>query len=59
MKNFYCSRCNIPSKSCLIVNTKKMIMIIFFYVPNVHLSVARFLKKLLNQNLENLFQSVC
>ena len=36
-----------------------MIVIIFFYVPNVHLSAVRFLKKLLNQNLENLFQSVC
>ena len=46
-------------RGCLIVNMKKITMIIFFYVPNVHLSVARFLKKLLNQNLENLFQSVC
>jgi len=30
-----------------------MIMITFFYVPNVHLNVAKFSKKLLNQNQES------
>ena len=59
MKNFYCSRCNTPSKKLFNCKYEKNDSDYFFYVLNVHLSVARFLKKLLNQNLENLFQSVC
>ena len=49
---------NFLLKSYLIVSTRKMTKKIFFYAPNVRLSAAKSLKKVLNQNLESLFQSV-
>ena len=58
MKYYYCLRCSLPFKRLFNCEYEKNDNAYFFFVPNVHLSAAKFFKKLLNQNQESLFQSV-